>query len=164
MAKNKLSLINRIMFLLNNVFAIALVISFIVPELSPKNYGILSLLSLLTPALIILNLVFVIYWTVVGFKKQLLLSFFVLLLSLIFIPSVYEFNNGNTTNNNSLHIMSYNVRKFNMYNWLKIENIDSKISEFIKNESPDVLAIQEVDDTIQFNKMTKTYLITDRWE
>ena len=144
MAKNKLSLINKIFFLLNNVLAIALVVSFFIPKLSPEKYGILSLLSLLTPALIILNFLFVIYWTLIGFKKQLILSFFVLLLSLLFIPSVYKFYNNNTSSNkNSINIMTYNVRKFNKYKWLKIENIESKISELINEENPDIVALQE---------------------
>jgi len=144
MAKNKLSLINKIFFLLNNVLAIALVVSFFIPKLSPEKYGILSLLSLLTPALIILNFIFVIYWTLIGFKKQLILSFFVLLLSIIFIPPVYKFyNNDDASNKNSLSIMTYNVRKFNKYKWLKIENIDLKISQFINEEKPDILALQE---------------------
>jgi endonuclease/exonuclease/phosphatase family metal-dependent hydrolase len=144
MAKNKLSFINKIFFLLNNVFAITLVISFFIPKLSPEKYGILTLLSLLTPALIIINFIFVIYWTLIGFKKQLLLSFLVLLLSLLFIPSVYKFYNNSTTNNkNSIKIMSYNVRKFNKYKWLKTDSIESKISKFINDESPDIIAIQE---------------------
>jgi len=144
MAKNKLSFINRIFFLLNNIFAIALVISFVIPILSPKKYGVFALLSLLTPILIIVNFVFVIYWILIGFKKQLILSFFVLILSLLFIPSVYKFyNNDADSNKNSINIMTYNVRKFNKYKWLKIENIESKISEFINEEKPDILALQE---------------------
>ncbi len=152
MAKNKLSLINKLFFLLNNIFAIALVISFFIPNLSPQKYGIISLLSLVTPVLVILNFIFVLYWTLAGFKKQLILSFFVLLLSLIFIPSVYKFypNNTITSTENSLSIMSYNVRKFNKYKWLKIENIDSKISEFITKENPDILALQEYQNLKSF--------------
>ncbi|MCF6348160.1 MAG: endonuclease/exonuclease/phosphatase family protein [Flavobacteriaceae bacterium] len=151
MAKNKLTFINKIFFLLNNVFAVALVISFFIPKLSPEKYGILALLSLLTPVLIIINFIFIIYWTIIGFKKQLLLSFFVLLLSLLFIPSVYKFYNNDTSNNkNSLSIMSYNVRKFNKYKWLKTENIESKISKFINEEDPDILALQEYQNIKSF--------------
>ncbi len=151
MAKNKLSLINKIFFLLNNIFAIALVISFFIPKLSPEKYGILALLSLVTPILIIINFTFVIYWTLIGFKKQLLLSFFVLLLSLLFIPSVYEFyNNGTTNNKNSLSIMTYNVRKFNKFKWIKTKNIESKISKFINEENPDILTLQEYGDLKSF--------------
>ncbi len=157
MAKNKLSFINKLFFLLNNVFAIALIVSFFVPKLSPKEYGVFALLSLVTPALIVINVAFVIYWTLIGFKKQLTLSFFVLLLSYLFIPSVYKFYNSNPkSTKNSLSIMTYNVRKFNKYKWIKLKHIDSLISAFITVEKPDIVALQEFRDTKSF-KLTYPY-------
>ena len=140
----KLSSINKFIFLINNVFAILLIISFFTPSLMPEKFGLIALLSLVTPAIIIINLVFVIFWIIVGFKKQVILSFFVLLLSLLFIPKLYKFNNEKyPVNKDHLRIMTYNVRKFNMFNWLKIKNIDSEIKELIINEDPDILMLQE---------------------
>ncbi len=151
MAKNKLSLLNRIFFLLNNVFAIALVISFFIPNLTPEKYGAFALLGLLTPVLIIINFIFIIYWTFIGFKKQLILSFVVLLLSYLFIPSIYKFyNNSSSDNQNSLRIMTYNVRKFNKYKWLKIEKIDSIIGDFVTKENPDIVVMQEYQNLKSF--------------
>jgi len=151
MAKPKLSLINRILFLLNNVFAIALLISFLIPKLLPEKYGIFALLSLLTPALIIINFIFVIYWILIGFKKQVIVSFLVLLLSLLFIPPVYKFyNNNDNGDSSSLSIMTYNVRKFNMYKWIDDNAIHSKISDLIVKENPDIVALQEFKNTKNF--------------
>jgi endonuclease/exonuclease/phosphatase family metal-dependent hydrolase len=110
----------------------------------PEKFGIIALLSLVTPALIIINLVFVIFWIIIGFKKQVILSFFVLLLSLLFIPKLYKFNNEkDSASIDHLRIMTYNVRKFNVFNWLKIKNIDAEIKELITNEDPDILMLQE---------------------
>ena len=39
--------------------------------------------------------------------------------------------------------MSYNVRKFNIFNWIKDTNIRSKIGAFISKEDPDILVMQE---------------------
>jgi len=140
----KLSSINKFIFLINNVFAILLIISFFTPSLMPEKFGLIALLSLVTPALIIINLVFVIFWIIAGFKKQVILSFFVLLLSLLFIPKLYKFNNEKyPVNKDHLRIMTYNVRKFNIFNWIEIENIDDKIIELVNKEDPDILAIQE---------------------
>lgn len=151
MSKHKLPIIYKIIFLLNNIFAFALIISFFIPNLGPEKYGLITLLSLLTPALIIINLIFIIFWVLIGFKKQVILSIFVLLLSLIFIPPVYKLYKGNAKKNgNSLTIMTYNVRKFNKYKWLKIENIDSLIGDFITKESPDIVALQEYNDIKSF--------------
>ena len=39
--------------------------------------------------------------------------------------------------------MNYNVRLFNLYEWIPEKNIETKIIDLIKTESPDVLSIQE---------------------
>jgi len=39
--------------------------------------------------------------------------------------------------------MNYNVRLFNLYDWIPEKDIETKIIDFIKKESPDVLSIQE---------------------
>ncbi len=39
--------------------------------------------------------------------------------------------------------MNYNVRLFNLYNWIPEKNIETKIIDFIKTESPEILSIQE---------------------
>lgn len=148
----KLSMLNKFIFLLNNVFAILLIISFFVPSLIPEKFGIIALLSLVTPALLMINLVFVIFWIIIGFKKQIFLSFFVLLLSLLFIPKLYKFNNEKVSiNKDHLKFMTYNVRKFNIFDWLDIKNIESEIKELIINEDPDILTLQEFRSLENFN-------------
>ena len=49
MAKKKSSFFNKIVFLINTIFAIGLVMAFLLPYLSPKEFGVISLLSLLVP-------------------------------------------------------------------------------------------------------------------
>ncbi len=140
----KLSTFNKIIFLINTLFAIGLILSFFLPNFSPNEYGLISLASILVPVLIIGNVLFVLYWVFSGFKKQLLQSFFVLLLSLFFIPKLYKFNSSrDSKSKNSLSIMSYNVRKFNKYDWIKVDSIEVKISDFITEEDPDILLLQE---------------------
>ncbi|TYP98276.1 endonuclease/exonuclease/phosphatase family metal-dependent hydrolase [Tenacibaculum adriaticum] len=45
--------------------------------------------------------------------------------------------------NDDIKVMSYNVRMFNFYKWIKDDAIDQKIVSFINEKSPDILAIQE---------------------
>ncbi len=147
----KLSTFNKIIFLINTLVAIGLILSFFLPNFSPNEYGLISLAGLLVPVLIIANVFFVLYWIFSGFKKQLLQSFFVLLLSLFFTPKLYKFNGAKESKvKNSLSIMSYNVRKFNKYDWIKIDSIEVKISNFITKENPDVVLLQEYKDLKSF--------------
>ncbi len=144
MAKNKLSFFNRILFLINTLFAVGLLFSLLLPKLAPEQFGFLSLISLVVPIFIILNVFFVLYWIFSGFKKQLLQSFLVLLLSYFFMPQLYKFSDADQDKEvSSLSIMSYNVRKFNMYKWIKTDSIEVSIKNFIKKENPDILVLQE---------------------
>ncbi|GAA4238927.1 hypothetical protein GCM10022291_31270 [Postechiella marina] len=39
--------------------------------------------------------------------------------------------------------MNYNVRLFNLYDWIPEKGVETKIIDFIKKESPDILSFQE---------------------
>ncbi|MCK0131088.1 endonuclease/exonuclease/phosphatase family protein [Flavobacteriaceae bacterium F08102] len=143
---------NKIVFVINTVFAIALVVAFFIPNLPPIQYGAISLLSLLVPVLIITNALFVIYWIVIGFKKQFLQSFIVLILCLFFLPKLYQFTQSNReTPTNSLSILTYNVRKFNKYKWIKTDSVPNKIRRFIESTDADVVLLQEYEKNPNFN-------------
>ncbi len=120
-----------------------LLLSYVLPLMPPKQFSLLSVLSLGVPFLILLNALFVLYW-LVKLKKQLILSLLVLVIGYFLFGSLYKFYQSedieSTTN---ISVMNYNVRLFNLYNWIEEEAIDTKIVEFIKTEAPDVLCIQE---------------------
>ncbi|WP_298534388.1 endonuclease/exonuclease/phosphatase family protein [uncultured Algibacter sp.] len=42
-----------------------------------------------------------------------------------------------------MRVMNYNVRLFNLYEWIPEKGIETKIIDFIKLESPEVLSLQE---------------------
>lgn len=84
-----------------------------------------------------------IFWVLIGFKRQFTVSLFALIIGLFTAPSLYKVGANSSASYDELTIMTFNVRKFNKYKWIKSENIDSKISEFIRNEKPDILALQE---------------------
>ena len=141
--KKKISLLGRIVFFLNSVFAALLVLSYILPYAVPKSFPILSVLSLLVPVFIVINFCFVIFW-ILNVRKHFLLSLFVLILGYSHVTSLYKFS-GNTTKptENAISVMSYNVRLFNIYDWIKDDHVDKKIIDLIHSESPDIIALQE---------------------
>ena len=138
----KLNFISKIIYLLNSVFATLLIFAFALPYIAPKTFPSFSILSILVPALIVINILFAIYW-IISLKKQFFLSTFILILGWLFTSPYYKFTSTNSALNNDLKFMSYNVRLFNHYKWTKEENIDKKIINFIKEKDPDVIALQE---------------------
>ncbi|WP_111306860.1 endonuclease/exonuclease/phosphatase family protein [Confluentibacter sediminis] len=139
----KLSLIDKIIFVLNVIGAILLLLSYILPYLKPKAFFVLSVLSLGVSVLILVNVVFFMYW-LFRLKKQLLLSLSVLLIGYVTYGSLYKFSSSrNVEHANNIKVMNYNVRLFNLYEWIPKKNIEIKIAEFIKKEAPDILNIQD---------------------
>ena len=133
----------KIIFFINSLVALVLLLSYLLPYVAPKNFAFLSVLSLAVPLLIILNALFMLYWLLKA-KKQLLLSGLVLLLGYSYVGSLYKFSSSkNVENNNDISIMNYNVRLFNLYNWIDGDSVEQDIVSLIKNENPDIISFQE---------------------
>ncbi|WP_289046333.1 endonuclease/exonuclease/phosphatase family protein [uncultured Olleya sp.] len=137
-----LNFLEKVVFFINSIAAFLLLLSYVLPNIPPKTFAILSVLSLGVPFLILLNVLFFVYW-LLKIKKQLLLSLVVIAVGYFLFGSLYKFSNWEENDADSLSIMNYNVRLFNLYDWIEEDAIDTKLVDFVKNENPDVLCIQE---------------------
>ncbi|RSK39239.1 endonuclease/exonuclease/phosphatase family protein [Mangrovimonas spongiae] len=141
----KLKLLDKLIYLINALVATLLLLSYLLPFVPPKNFALLSVLSLSVPFLTLVNVLFFIYW-LVKVKKQMLLSLFVLIIGYVSFGSVYKFSSSSGKTQfpeTTLSVMNYNVRLFNLYEWIKEKHIEDSITSFIKRKSPDVLCVQE---------------------
>ncbi|WP_223034046.1 endonuclease/exonuclease/phosphatase family protein [Hanstruepera marina] len=138
-----LKLIDKIIYLINGLLAFMLLLSYCLPLVPPKTFPILSVLSLGVPFLIIINIIFFFYW-LVKLKKQLSISFVVLLIGYFAFGSLYKFSNSEyAKSSNDLEVMNYNVRLFNLYDWIPEKDMVGEMTNLIKKQNPDVLSIQE---------------------
>ncbi len=138
-----LSFFNKIVFFFNSVVAFLLLLSYVLPLIPPKTFSTLSVLSLSVPFLILLNVLFFVYW-LIKIKKQFLLSLIILIVGYLFFGSLYKFSRGKTVaSEGNISIMNYNVRLFNIYNWIPEKNVEKKLVNFVKKEKPDILCLQE---------------------
>ena len=140
MKKNSLS--SRLFFFINSVFATVLLISYLLPYISPKTIPAVAVFSLFVPLLVVLNFSFFIYW-LLKIHKNALLSLLVLIIGSFTSPPLLKFSNKEIILNNDLKVMSYNVRLFNHYKHLDDVTSEQKIYKFINKEDPDIIAIQE---------------------
>ncbi|MEL4307370.1 endonuclease/exonuclease/phosphatase family protein [Joostella sp. CR20] len=139
----KLNWIDKGIFFVNTVFAFLLQLSLLVPFIPIKSFPKTAIFSLATPVLIIINVFFLVYW-VVKWKRQWLLSFVILLLGFQQVSSLYKFSGTqNVVSENSLKIMTYNVRIFDLYKWLGRDGVSEEILSMISEENPDILCLQE---------------------
>ena len=138
-----LSFLNKLLFFINNILALLFFASLTIPYIAPKSFPLLSILSLAVPLLLFAHIIFIVYWLLIGLKKQFLLSFFCLLLAvgLSFFP--YKFKQKTVVSGSSFAVMNYNVRLFNKYQWIQSEEVPVNISKFIEKQDPDIVTFQE---------------------
>ncbi|MFC5195543.1 endonuclease/exonuclease/phosphatase family protein [Bizionia hallyeonensis] len=138
-----LTLIDKFIYLLNGLLAFVLLLSYLLPFVPPKTFALLSVLSLGVPFLILINVVFFLYW-LIKLKKQLILSAVVLVIGYFSFGSLYKFSSeDDKIHDHQLKVMNYNVRLFNLYDWIPEKGIAVKMVDLIKQKAPDVLTIQE---------------------
>lgn len=135
---------DKILFLINSLFAAALLFSYLLPFIPPRTFALLSVLSLAVPMFIIINGIFLLYW-MIRVKKQLFLPLLVLLLGFNHVTSLFVFSGSNDEENSGTHfsVISYNVKQFNQYEWSEQLDIPERISQYLKEESPDLVGLQE---------------------
>ncbi|MCK5815687.1 MAG: endonuclease/exonuclease/phosphatase family protein [Flavobacteriaceae bacterium] len=135
---------NKIVYVVNILFATILLFSYLLPYISPLTLVSISVLSLAVPAFILINVIFVIYWSF-KLKRQVLLSALVLLIGFNTINAFVEFGEKKVFLNDDLKIMSYNVRLFNLYEWKdeSCEEVRTNIVNFVEEKEPDIVCFQE---------------------
>lgn len=131
----------RILYVANVCLAALLLIALLLPYIPPRSFGF-SVLSLFTPILLIINVMFVVIWFYLR-KKILILSTILFLLSLPFFGRFFQISGKNSFDPTDVSLMSFNVRIFNHFKWNSDENLHSKIIHFIKEQHPNIIAIQE---------------------
>ena len=138
----KLSIIDKFIYFINTLLALALLVSYLLPYISPEKFPFLAILSLFVPALILINSLFVFYW-LIKLKKQLLLSTLILAIGWSFNSSLIQFSGKELSNKKGLSIMSYNVRMFNRWKWIDNDSIGKNIINFVKSKDADIVLFQE---------------------
>lgn len=106
------------------------------------SWELAPFISLGVPMLFILNLLFFIYW-LIRFRWPLLLFLIVCGISFQELNLLYQFKNNGIPTTKGLHVMSFNVRSFNRFKWLKNKDVSNSIAQFIKEENPDLICFQE---------------------
>lgn len=122
-------------------------LAYVLPFLAPKFFPFLSVLTLVLPLFLIVNGLFFIYW-ILQLKRQMILSGIVLVLGITFVNKFYKFSsNDQAFEEKDFVVMSYNVRLFNLFQWIERESVKDEMKAFIDEQNPDILCIQEYSET-----------------
>jgi endonuclease/exonuclease/phosphatase family metal-dependent hydrolase len=129
---------------INWVFAILLALSLIVPYLPPSRFHNVSLVSLIVAPLMLVNLLFVLWWTFVRIRRV-WLSLVVLLLALLQFGTLFAFGAEQplADSRSELKLTSFNVRLFNAYEPKPDKQEVSRVMQKLLARGPDLLCLQE---------------------
>jgi endonuclease/exonuclease/phosphatase family metal-dependent hydrolase len=142
--KGKRYFFNRIAMFFNHIAAIGLLISYLAPHVSPENFWIIAFFGLAYPVLVMINILFIIYWSI-QIKKRGFYSLIVILAGFSSLHRYVQFTFNNTPDRSKklLTVMSYNVKVFDLYNWSKNIDTRNKMFGLINDESPEIICFQE---------------------
>ncbi len=144
--KGKMSFATKLMVVVNLFVVCLLLCSYLSLYISPAKFWPVAFAGLAYPVFLLFNIFFVLFW-LVFLKKYFILSLITILLGYNQIQTYIKFSGSERklSFENSLKVMSYNVRLFDLYNW---HNGSSKLTqasifELFQTESPDILCIQD---------------------
>ena len=113
----------------------------------------LTLFGIFFPILFILTAIFTVYYYIYNIKLM-WLNIAVLTISTPFMFRYFTIN-LQQEKMDGIKIMSYNVRLFNLYNWIEDKNINNKIFNLSKDEKIDIFCIQEYYKQKSLNQLYK---------
>ncbi|HEY5326434.1 MAG TPA: endonuclease/exonuclease/phosphatase family protein [Mucilaginibacter sp.] len=143
-AKTKISLIDKIILLLNGLLCFALLISYFAPSVDPKKIWEFAFFGLAYPFLLIANLIFVFWWII---RKK-----WYAFISIVCIVCGWKVLNNNigfrlpTSASNPygvVRMMTYNVHNFKRYGAKNDISTKHDILQIINDQQPDVIGFQE---------------------
>lgn len=136
--------LNRLAGILSILFAGLLFLTYLQPYVVLPGSSYLEIFSLFVVFLVSINILFFVYWALRRKWLHLLICSVVLIMTLFNLKKLYAYTpNSPLQAANGIRIMSYNVRLFNAYQWIKKTNVDDSIVAFLKKKNPDVLCLQE---------------------
>lgn len=124
---------------------VALLLSVSNAYISPAKVKLLAFGTFAFPVLWVLNLVLFLIW-LLRKRWHALMLFVAIMLTYSHWGNVFQWHISTASPEeakNSVSFMSFNVRMFNYYQWINSPTIKDEITSFVKQESPDILCIQE---------------------
>lgn len=140
-------MIKKILYIVNIVFAVLLLLSYLTAFIPPHIYPKFSLIGFVYPILLFINIAFILVWIFIKWTYA-IIPLACILIRFDYIPSLIRIDgdkHSQIIQKDEIKILSYNVCAFHyntLYNQSKQGKIDSVIN-YIKEQNPDIIAFQD---------------------
>lgn len=148
----KKSFLNTAFFYIHLPIVVALLFAYAAPYVSPENFWLLAFPALGYLPLLLFHIFLTIFWWLRSSWQRFFVSLLVLglgwnLMQKNIAFNIFPFNNTTQTQETlqqqSIKLLTYNVRNFDLYNWTENVAARNKMMDFIREEEPDILCFQE---------------------
>lgn len=132
---------HRVLLVVNLLFALALLISYLAVHISPENFSPPAFFGLAYPYLLFINIILAIIWAVM-LRYEALISVLVIAVGFTHLTNYIRIVKQNGNREGTFKVMSYNLmlmRNFENQN----ASSETKIIEFLKRQQPDIICLQE---------------------
>lgn len=137
--KKIISILLRIVYF---TLLVALLLSYLSPYANPKQFWLFAFFGLAYPYLLIINVLFLIWW-IIRWNKLYWLSLVCILMGWMNMKNLFHFGGNSNNEKKGIKVLSYNVRLFDLYNWTQNKDTRNKIFTLLRNESADIVCLQE---------------------
>lgn len=105
----------------------------------------MAFFGLAFPYLLLANILFGVFWILMDKWKVFLIIVIVIVIGWKYTAKIirYPIKQSYNEEDSSIKLLSYNVRGFNLYGWNKKDSLDFDIINFIQEEKPDIICLQE---------------------
>lgn len=128
------------LLLINILFALALLSTYLVPVISPKKLWIFPFLGLFQLYFFLINSAFLVFWLVVKWRFS-FISMFCLLIGFNNIGHFIRYTPRKIQPQAGIKVLTYNVHSF--YSYFESKKRDVGILEFIASQKADIICLQE---------------------
>ena len=141
-----LSLLNKLIYIVNIVFVLLWFLAFLAPYINPQKFSFGAILAIGYPLLLLTHILFALYW-LVRFNRVIYLSLAVITASYLWSVPVIQTKNRfkALAKDQSFSILSYNTQSF-YYLGGKKENVGSvkeKLAHYLSQQNTDIICLQE---------------------
>lgn len=124
---------------------LALIGTYLTPVVHPKTLSLLPFFGLSYWFILLFHVLLMVIWMIKRSRWSLVLLFFILLGGKLHFRMMAFGGDEENPGTEEWHVMSYNVRLFDLYNpkWSDALDHRNRIFEYIREKNPDVLCFQE---------------------
>jgi endonuclease/exonuclease/phosphatase family metal-dependent hydrolase len=119
-----------------------LLLSYLAVIINPMDFALPAFFGLAYPYLLLVNIILVIMWAML-LRFEAFISIVVIAIGFNHFSNYIKLTRPAGNKTNTIKVLSYNVRLFNYFENTRGVTSDKKIIQFLKNQKPDIICLQE---------------------